>query len=57
MTEADVQHAYLEALAVDALAERYELERAEAEILRRSRGLAYQDRLRLRFCSTKKEKR
>jgi len=55
MTEADVQHAYLEALAVDALAERYELERAEAEILRRSRGLAYQDRLRLRFCSTKKE--
>ena len=55
MTEADVQHAYLEALAVDALAERYELERAEAEILRRSRGLAYQDRLRLRFCSPKKE--
>ena len=55
MTEADVQHAYLEALAVDALAERYELERAEAEILRRSRGLAYQDRLRVRFCSPKKE--
>ena len=57
MTEADVQHAYLEALAVDALAERYGLERAEAEILRRSRGLAYQNRLRLRFCSPKKEKR
>ena len=55
MTEAEILHGYLEALAVDALAERYELERAEAEILRRSRGLAYQDRLRLRFCSTKKE--
>ena len=55
MTEADVQHAYLEALAVDALAERYELERLEADYSRRLRGLAYQDRLRLRFCSPKKE--
>jgi len=55
MTEADVQHAYLEALAVDALAERYELERLEADYSRRLRGLAYQDRLRVRFCSPKKE--
>jgi len=56
LKEPDVQHAYLEALAIDALAERYELERAEADLLRRSRGLAYQQRLRVGFCSPKKEK-
>ena len=55
MTEAEILHGYLEALAVDALAERYELERLEADYSRRLRGLAYQDRLRVRFCSTKKE--
>ena len=49
VTERDVQHAYLEALAVDAWAERWQLDLAENLHRRIERGKAWQEQQRQKF--------